>query len=174
MLFRSGDAFAPMAGYRTMEAAIPAVLMNAEEGAIIETSPASATVALTLANRIARQGGAAIIVDYGYEGPAVGDTLQAVRNHEFADPFRDLGESDLTTHVDFTVIGNMARQAGLNVLGPVGQGAFLTSLGIHARAAALGAQSPARQADVESARDRLTAPDQMGKLFKAMAFVHPQ
>ena len=169
-----GDAFAPMAGYRTMEAAIPAVLMNAEEGAIIETSPASATVALTLANRIARQGGAAIIVDYGYEGPAVGDTLQAVRNHEFADPFRDLGESDLTTHVDFTVIGNMARQAGLNVLGPVGQGAFLTSLGIHARAAALGAQSPARQADVESARDRLTAPDQMGKLFKAMAFVHPQ
>ncbi|MDI1297133.1 MAG: SAM-dependent methyltransferase, partial [bacterium] len=116
---------------------------------------------------------AAIIIDYGYAGPAIGDTLQAVRDHQFADPFADPGEVDLTTHVDFTMIGNMARQAGLRVLGPVGQGAFLRQLGIDARAAQLAATNPARAPAVEAARARLTDDDAMGTLFKAMAWVHP-
>jgi SAM-dependent MidA family methyltransferase len=135
---------------------------------------AGTAIALDLAQRIARQGGAAIIIDYGYEGPAVGDTLQAVRGHQFADPFQDPGESDLTTHVDFTMIGNMARQAGLRVLGPVGQGAFLRQLGIDARADQLARTAPARAAEVEAARVRLIADDAMGTLFKAMAWVHPE
>jgi SAM-dependent MidA family methyltransferase len=169
-----GPRFAPMPGYRNMDAAVPAALRDAPPGAIIETSPASATVALALATRIRRQGGIAIIVDYGYEGPAVGDTLQAVRRHRMTDPFSDVGDSDLTTHVDFTTIGNMARQAGLKVLGPVGQGAFLDALGIAARAQSLARAAPARAEEIETARARLTEAEQMGTLFKAMAFVHPE
>src|SRR3546814_181316 len=119
------------------------------------------------------QGGAAIIIDYGYEGPALGDTLQAVRGHQAANPFADPGESDLTVHVDFTTIGNMARQAGLRVFGPVSQGSWLRALGIDARARALAQKSSERAEEIESARSRLTADDQMGTLFKAMAFVHP-
>ncbi|MDX3908298.1 MAG: SAM-dependent methyltransferase [Sphingobium sp.] len=165
--------FAPMAGYRAMEAAVPSALADADIGSIVEVSPAAATVALALANRIAKQGGAALIVDYGYEGPALGDTLQAVRGHAHADPFTDVGESDLTAHVDFTLIGNMARQAGLKVLGPVAQGEFLGMLGIDARAAQLARQSPDRAQDVTAARMRLVSADQMGTLFKVMAFVHP-
>ena len=96
-----------------------------------------------------------------------------MRAHRFADPFIEPGESDLTTHVDFTMIGNMARQAGLRVLGPVGQGAFLRQLGIDARADQLARTTPARAEEVEAARLRLTADDAMGTLFKAMAWVHP-
>ena len=165
--------FLPMPGYRRVESGIPAIAADAPEGSILEMPLAGTAIAFELAQRIARQGGAAIIIDYGYAGPAVGDTLQAVRAHQFADPFIEPGESDLTTHVDFTMIGNMARQAGLRVLGPVGQGSFLRQLGIDARAAQLSRTSPGRAADVEAARHRLTADDAMGTLFKAMAWVHP-
>jgi len=166
--------FEAMPGYRRVESGIPAIAANAPDGAILEMPLAGTAIALDLAQRIARQGGAAIIIDYGYEGPAVGDTLQAVRGHQFADPFLDPGESDLTTHVDFTMIGNMARQAGLRVLGPIGQGQFLRQLGIDARADQLARTAPARAAEVEAARMRLTADDAMGTLFKAMAWVHPE
>lgn len=169
----AGDSFMAIPGYRRVDALVPSHLAAAPVGSIIETCPAGAAVALALANRIARQGGIAIFIDYGYEGPAVGDTLQAVRGHRMTDPFRDVGESDLTAHVDFATLGNMARQAGLNVLGPVGQGAFLTMLGIDARAASLSRSAPARAAEVETARARLVDADQMGTLFKAMAIVHP-
>ncbi|WP_022682842.1 class I SAM-dependent methyltransferase [Sphingobium bisphenolivorans] len=165
--------FAPMPGYRRVESGIPTLTAEPEEGAILEVPLAGTAIALELAHRIGRQGGAAIIIDYGYEGPAVGDTLQAVRAHQFADPFLEPGESDLTTHVDFTMIGNMARQAGLRVLGPIGQGDYLRQLGIDARAAQLSRTTPARAVEVEAARERLTAGDAMGTLFKAMAWVHP-
>ncbi len=173
VIAEDGERFSAIAGYRAMDGAILPALTDSPVGSIVEISPAAATVALALANRIARQGGIALIVDYGYVGPAAGDTLQAVRNHEKVDPFADVGESDLTTHVDFNIIGNMARQAGLQVFGPVGQGDFLKALGIDARAAQLARQSPERADDVTAARMRLVAPEQMGALFKVMAFVHP-
>ncbi|WP_313809471.1 class I SAM-dependent methyltransferase [Sphingobium sp.] len=167
------DRFAPMPGYRRVESGIPAMAADAPEGTILETPLAGSAIALELAHRIARQGGVALIIDYGYAGPAVGDTLQAVRAHQFADPFLEPGESDLTTHVDFTMIGNMARQAGLRVLGPVGQGPFLRELGIDARADQLARTAPARADEVRTARHRLTDEKEMGLLFKAMAWVHP-
>ena len=167
------NRFEAVSGYRRVESGIPTIAADAPDGAIIEIPLAGTAIALELAQRIARQGGAAIIIDYGYEGPAIGDTLQAVREHQFADPFLEPGESDLTTHVDFTMIGNMARQAGLRVLGPVSQGEFLRQLGIDARADQLARTSPPRAAEVEAARLRLTAEDAMGTLFKAMAWVHP-
>lgn len=165
--------FAPVPGYRKIESGLPPIADSAEDGAIIETPIAGASVAYALAHRIAKQGGGAIIIDYGYQGPAIGDTLQAVKGHAFADPFAYPGEVDLTTHVDFTMIGNMARQAGLRVAGPVGQGAFLQRLGIDARAHQLAMSAPERAAEVEAAVTRLTSDDQMGTLFKAMAWVHP-
>ncbi|HWV13334.1 MAG TPA: SAM-dependent methyltransferase [Sphingobium sp.] len=167
------ERFEALPGYRRVESGIPAIAADAPEGAILEIPLAGTAIALDLAQRIARQGGAAIIIDYGYEGPAIGDTLQAVRAHQFADPFMEPGESDLTTHVDFTMIGNMARQAGLRVMGPIGQGEFLRQLGIDARADQLARTSPARAAEVEAARLRLTDGNAMGTLFKAMAWVHP-
>nr|WP_278254285.1 SAM-dependent methyltransferase [Sphingobium sp. BYY-5] len=165
--------FIPVAGYRCIESGLPPLAGEAPDGAILESPIIGAEIAYALAHRIARQGGAAIIVDYGYEGPALGDTLQAVKAHRFADPFTDPGEIDLTTHVDFTVLGHMARQAGLRVHGPVGQGDFLRQLGIDARADQLARAAPDRGKEVEAARARLTDGQAMGTLFKAMAWTHP-
>ena len=171
---READAaFLPVPDYRRIESGLPPIAAQAQDGAIIETPIVGAGIAYALAQRIAKQGGAAIIIDYGYEGPLLGDTLQAVKAHQFADPFTDPGEVDLTTHVDFSVIGNMARQAGLRVHGTVGQGDFLRQLGIDPRAEQLARATPARAAEIEAARMRLTDEAAMGTLFRAMAWTHP-
>ena len=165
--------FALIAGDRRLDAAVPAALRDAPIGSIHESYPVGVAIMLALANRISRQGGAMVVIDYGYEGPAIGDTFQAMRAHGYSNPMEHVGESDLTAHVDFTMLGNAARQAGLNVLGPTGQGAFLTRLGINARALALAQASADRAEEIMIAQSRLVADDQMGRLFKVIAATHP-
>ena len=133
-----------------------------------EASPASIAIAADLAGRLAAQGGAALIVDYGYEGPSRGDTLQAVHRHAYADPFEAPGERDLTAHVAFTALAAAAE--GVRISGPVPQGAWLDAMGLPVRAAALARAAPARTEEIEAARHRLSAPSQMGRLFKVLAF----
>jgi SAM-dependent MidA family methyltransferase len=136
-----------------------------------ETSPASLAIAADLSRRIAAQGGAALIVDYGHDRPGRGDTLQAVYRHAYADPFEAPGERDLTAHVDFSALAAAAE--GVRVSGPVPQGAWLDSMGLPLRAAALARAAPERTEELNAARDRLAAPSQMGRLFKALAFSAP-
>jgi SAM-dependent MidA family methyltransferase len=167
------DRFAPKAGAPVPGAAIPAHVREAPEGSVLEASPAAAAVAADLAQRLVRQGGVALIVDYGHALTAAGETLQAVRGHGYADPWEAPGECDLTVHVDFEALGAAAEAEGARVVGPVGQGAWLTALGIDARAAALAAAAPARADEIEAARTRLVDPAQMGILFKALALVAP-
>lgn len=165
--------FLPIAGDRSFDMIIPPALREAAPGSILETSPASVATLRGLAHRLLTQGGAALIVDYGYEGPAVGDTLQAVRGHQYANPFDEPGEADLTAHVDFATLREAAEAEGLVAYGPVTQGAFLTALGIEARAEALAKASPERAGDLAADRDRLIGGEQMGELFKVLAIAAP-
>ncbi len=145
-------------------------LWDAEPEAIAEVSAASLNIARAIGEKTAGPGGAALIIDYGHESPGLGDTLQAVGNHNFADPLAEPGETDLTAHVDFAAIGAAAGSGGASVFGPLAQGTFLNRLGIEARAAALIEGATAEQTgEIESAMARLTATEQMGTLFKALA-----
>lgn len=165
--------FLPIPGKQVPDSVIPADLRDAESGAIIETSPASVAVTRALAQRLVAQGGAAILVDYGYRGPAIGDTLQAVRGHAYANPFDAAGEQDLTAHVDFATQLAAAAAEGASVHGPVEQGLLLTALGIDARLAALSRTAPDRAEALLAGRNRLVQPDQMGTLLKAIAITAP-
>ncbi|WP_299329581.1 SAM-dependent methyltransferase [Parasphingopyxis sp.] len=170
--YRDGN-FTPVTSGPALDDLVPEPLRDAPEGSLIETSPAIESAARALAERIAKQGGGALIVDYGYEGLATGDTLQAVSRHAHADIFAEPGERDLTAHVNFAVLETIGRSAGATVHGPIGQGQWLESLGIGARTAALVKAAPHRQAELVAARDRLTRPDEMGTLFKALAMIGP-
>ncbi|HWW55940.1 MAG TPA: SAM-dependent methyltransferase [Sphingopyxis sp.] len=152
---------------------IPVMLRAGGEGSIVETAPVSAAIMQRCAFRLARCGGAMLVIDYGYSGPAAGDTLQAVKAHRFADPFADPGEVDLTTHVDFTALADAARSAGIRTEGPVSQGAWLRALGIDARLNALASASPGRADELAGQRDRLVDAQAMGELFKVMAASAP-
>jgi SAM-dependent MidA family methyltransferase len=165
--------FLPIAGDRSFDMIIPEPLRTAPAGAILETSPASVNILRQLAHRLLTQGGAALIVDYGYEGPAVGDTLQAVRDHRFANPFETPGEQDLTAHVDFATLAEAARAEEVAVWGPVEQGAFLTALGIDPRAETLARAAPDRADQVAADRERLVSSEMMGSIFKVLALAAP-
>jgi NADH dehydrogenase [ubiquinone] 1 alpha subcomplex assembly factor 7 len=160
--------FLPVTGKPVPDAIIPESLRESPLGSIVETSPVSVSVVQALAKRLAVQGGAALIIDYGYDGPAVGETLQAVREHGFANPFDAPGTVDLSAHVDFATLGAAAMVAGARVHGPVSQRDFLGSVGISARAAALVRQSPGRTDEVTAALQRLTGEAAMGTLFRVM------
>ncbi len=91
--------------------------------------------AAAMARRMLQYGGAALIVDYGYNGPPKNsqETLQALRNHQYHDPLQDPGTADLTAHVDFHAIKQAAAEEGAAGYGPVTQGDFLEVLGARAR-----------------------------------------
>ncbi len=163
--------FLPIAGKPLPDAVIPEPFRDAPAGSILETSPAAVTIIRGLAKRIAAQGGALIAIDYGYEGPALGDTLQAVRGHAFANPFEAPGEHDLTAHVDFTTLAAAAQTEGAVAWGPVTQRDLLGALGIDSRTSALAKASPARAEALAVDRRRLM--DDMGTLFKALAITAP-
>jgi NADH dehydrogenase [ubiquinone] 1 alpha subcomplex assembly factor 7 len=128
-----------------------------------------------LAQRIARFGGAGLIIDYGHAESGFGDTLQAVRGHQFTDPLEQPGEADLTAQVDFAAVAIWAERQGAATQGPIPQGEFLRRLGIEQRAARLKANATQQQAaDIGSALARLTARDKMGELFKVLAIADPK
>ncbi len=173
MVAAVGELFVPAAGGRPLDRIVPDHLREVAPGSVIETSPASVAIAREIARRLRDGGGAALLIDYGYEGPMLGDTLQAVRGHARANPFEDPGEADLTAHVDFGTLGVAARAEGVHVLGTVGQGAWLQAMGVEQRAAALAAGAPDKAGEIDAARQRLTTPDQMGELFRVLALVAP-
>jgi NADH dehydrogenase [ubiquinone] 1 alpha subcomplex assembly factor 7 len=140
-------------------------------GGFYETSPASTALAQQIGEIIARHGGAALIVDYGYGADrGFGETLQAVANHKFVQLLDAPGDADLSAHVDFTALADAARTGGARAFGPVEQGALLASLGIVQRAERL---SHNRISAFQDQLDRLIKPDQMGTLFKALAIMPP-
>ena len=140
-------------------------------GEIRETGPARDAAAAALASHLARHGGAALIIDYGYAGGETGDTLQAVRAHAFADPLGDPGEADLTAHVDFAALARAASSCELSRV--VTQGSWLETLGIGPRASALAAHNPDQTEAIAAARRRLCDEEAMGRLFKLIALRHP-
>ena len=125
-----------------------------------------------IASRLALSG-AALIVDYGYSAPPLGDSFQAVKSHFYADPLENPGDADLTAHVDFSALCQAARAAGARAFGPLTQGQFLTALGIRLRAEKLKEINAERATEIDAAVARLTGADAMGSLFKVVAFTGP-
>jgi NADH dehydrogenase [ubiquinone] 1 alpha subcomplex assembly factor 7 len=154
---------------------LPRRLRAAKIGEIFEWR--GDNIALEIGRRVARRGGAALIIDYGHTESAIGDTLQAVGGHQFAEPLLEPGLVDLTAHVDFEALAQAAEGMGARVHGPVPQGEFLRELGIEERAAALKAAAPPEYtAAIDAALVRLTSEDRtgMGRLFKAIAVADPK
>jgi SAM-dependent MidA family methyltransferase len=156
---------APLAAF---EETVPFVSRNAPDGTIFEwRSPYSA---LELGRRVSRSG-AALVIDYGHLHSGVGDTLQAVRAHKFADPLASPGLADLSSHVDFEALAAAIAGMGARTEKTIDQGTFLKRLGIATRASALKAGTDkAGAAAIDSAVERLTATRTtgMGRLFKVL------
>lgn len=140
----------------------------AAAGSLAELCPSGLSITGDIAATLNAQGGAALIIDYGYTRSQPGDSLQAMKAHRYVPVFENPGTADITAHVDFAALARAAQ--GLRVFGAIEQGRFLINLGIAARADALKRRATEAQAnDINSALHRLTDAAQMGSLFKVMA-----
>ncbi|WP_409559769.1 class I SAM-dependent methyltransferase [Hydrogenophaga sp.] len=133
---------------------------------LTEIHPQGEAFIRTLAERLRR--GAAFFIDYGfpeaeyYHPQRHMGTLICHRAHQSDDdPLADVGEKDITAHVNFTGIALAAQDAGMTVLGYTGQGRFLINCGL---------LDVAKNADVrESAMlVKLVNEHEMGELFKVI------
>ncbi len=119
--------------------------------------------ALDFCRKLAARGGVGLFIDYGPMRSGAGESVQAIRHGEYADPLQHPGEADITAHVDFGAI-----KAAVHTQGPVKQNAFLTALGLYQRSDILAQRHPDKAQDLKLAVQRLTAPEAMGSLFKAI------
>ena len=82
--------------------------------------------------------GYALVIDYGHPATELYDAAKRAggllrtyrRHHAGDDPYRHVGEQDMTAHVDWTTLERVALEAGLDVVGRTTQAEFLTGLGL--------------------------------------------
>ncbi|MGE0349568.1 class I SAM-dependent methyltransferase [Hydrogenophaga sp.] len=145
----------------------PPLEVPGEHDYVTEIHPQAEAFVRTLADRLWR--GAAFLIDYGfpeaeyYHPQRSAGTLICHRAHRSDDdPLRDVGEKDITAHVNFTGIALAAQHAGLDVIGYTSQGRFLLNCGLI---------DQARDADAKhnALMQRLVNEHEMGELFKVIA-----
>jgi NADH dehydrogenase [ubiquinone] 1 alpha subcomplex assembly factor 7 len=170
----NGDLAFALAPVPVPSSAIPADRADAPDGGVYEASPAATALAEDIARTITAKGGAALMIDYGYgEAAGFSETLQAVSGHRFAEALTEPGEDDISAHVDFAALALAGRRGGASVFGPLTQGMFLANIGIVERAEQLMKANPDEAQKLLSAVERLIGNDQMGRLFKVLAFAPP-
>ena len=143
-------------------------LNDIENGTIAEIATSLPDIITPIARHIAQYGGGGIFIDYG-KNNGLGDSLQAVQNHQAVDFLARPGAADLSAHVNFSSIAHIAEKEGLCVFPPINQGDFLRQCGLYERAETLSQKaSPQTRRQLLAAVDRLTSPAQMGDLFKVL------
>jgi SAM-dependent MidA family methyltransferase len=151
---------------------VASLLPDAGVGQVYEQSAAQAALGATLGERVTRDGGAALLIDYGRAEPGFGDTLQALSHHEPVDPLDAPGEDDLTIHADFPAVMAAAGAQGASTA-ILTQADFLSRLGIGPRTEALLCARPDRSETLGRQLTRLIAADEMGELFKVCVIHSP-
>jgi len=139
---------------------------------LTEIHPQAEGFIRTLADRL--EAGAVFLLDYGfpeheyYHPQRSMGTVMCHRGHlADADALVDVGNKDITAHVNFTGIALAGQDAGLQVLGYTSQGRFLLNCGL----------LDGMEGGVESANlaeramvQKLISEHEMGELFKVIGF----
>ena len=146
----------------------PPVDIDGTQDYVTEIHPQAEGFIRTLADRLVR--GAAFFIDYGfpeheyYHPQRSTGTVMCHRAHRVdADPLLDVGDKDITAHINFTGIALAGQEAGMQVLGYTGQGRFLLNCGLidGLQHASLGERAMVQ---------KLVNEHEMGELFKVIGF----
>ncbi|KAF8931199.1 NADH dehydrogenase [ubiquinone] complex I, assembly factor 7 [Podila verticillata] len=139
-----------------------------QPGDRIEISPDSFRVAHEMAKHMNKNGGSALIVDYGKDH-IQGDTLRGIHKHKFTHVLTQPGNVDLSADVDFKYL-KQATEELVDCHGSITQAHLLHSLGIGARLDMLLAKATAaRREGLISSYHRLVDPKEMGNVYRVMA-----
>jgi SAM-dependent MidA family methyltransferase len=142
-------------------------------GTTTEIHPQAEAFVRTLAARLRR--GAVFFIDYGFPDAEYylperwQGTLLCHRAHRVdGDVLADVGDKDITAHVNFSAIALSAQDAGFTVLGYTSQARFLINGGILPM---LEAAQQRGDWPLVAATQKLLAEHEMGELFKVLGLV---
>ena len=121
--------------------------------------------------------GFAITVDYGYPAEELyashrksGTLLCYYKHMVIEDPYINIGEQDITSHVDFSTLIKVGEEEGMMTLGLTDQMHFLFGLGIGEIIESIGSRA---DTETEALKQRLLIknlimPGRMGEVFKIL------
>ena len=145
------------------------IFSNFKKGDTLEYSEHGVSIFSNICNHLIKYDGVLLVIDYGNIS-GVGDTLQAVNGHEIVSVLEKPGHSDLSSHVNFKLLKEIASKKNLYVSPLIDQQRFLLELGIKERLKSLTKNVRSPKAEkVASEIKRLIDPDKMGTLFKVIA-----
>ena len=122
-----------------------------------------------IAKIIKKNSGGILIIDYGYSGKKMKNTLQAIFKHGFSNVLENIGNSDITHNINFNLFQNIIKQFGGLKDNLTTQREFLIKMGINQIAEIISKnQSFLKKADMYYRLNRLIDDKQMGNLFKVM------
>ena len=118
---------------------------------------------------IKRLSGGIILIDYGFLKQENTDTIQSVKNHKNNNLFENIGEADITSLVNFSLLRNVLLSKNLMVNNVVSQSFFLKKMGILKRAEILSQTMNFKEkSDLYYRLERLLSSKYMGELFKVI------
>ena len=136
---------------------------------IIEYSPKTFKYLKAICEIIRKKNGGILIIDYGYLNSKMYETLQAINNHKYSGVLENIGNSDITYNINFSLFQKFISK--FNDLNSIitNQKKFLTSMGILQRAEIVSKNlSFSKKTDLFYRIRRLIDKKQMGELFKVM------
>ena len=135
----------------------------------IEYSEAGINYLRIISQIIKRNNGGALIIDYGYFEEKMKNTLQAMKNHEYYNVLKNIGNCDITHNINFRLFKKIIKNIdGIKELTTT-QRNFLIQIGIKKRAEIISKNlSFLKKVDVYYRLNRLIDERQMGNLFKVM------
>ena len=120
-----------------------------------------------ITKKISKLKGCCLIIDYGYLKPNNQDTLQSVMKHKKNKLLNNLGNADVTSHVNFSLLSDFFLKKNLKVKKVITQKEFLENMGIMERANLIEKKMKFRdKTNLYLRLKRLLSPRLMGSLFK--------
>ena len=121
-----------------------------------------------LSELIKKNGGFMLVADYGYIKPIIKSTLQSISKNQKTQVLNNIGNQDITCHVNFHKLVNIAENLGLKNIHLNTQGNYLKMNGINIRAEKLIKSNSNKSEKIINELSRLIDPDKMGNLFKIL------
>ena len=115
---------------------------------------------------IKNKGGVFFTIDYGYFNNNKNFSLQAIQGHKYSHILENIGEKDISSHVNFEDLRNIADKNKLHIEEYTTQRDFLIKYGIIERKRNLSKHYKSKK--IDSDLDRLIGKNQMGNLFKCL------
>ena len=141
---------------------------KAKEGFVFEYSNYTNLLLSQIFEKINKNGGVFLIIDYAKSFDCSNSTLSFIYKHTHVSPFYCPGKTDISSKPDFNLIKLLAIQSNCKALGPFPQNFFLNKLGIDLRFNKLIKANPNLSSALLASKKRLVDKEFMGDIFKVL------